>query len=306
MKIVVTSPSFSKTEILKKELTAIFPECAFNENGIRLRGDELTKYIGNASGLIVGLEEVNRIVLAECQNLKIISKYGVGLDNVDKDYCKERNIHIGWSPGVNSKSVAEMVIAFMIILLRNIYVTSNLLKNGVWLKNGGFDLSGKTIGIIGVGNIGKELIRLLGHFKCKILVNDIIDQTEYYKKNELIETSKEYIFRESDVVTIHTPLTEKTQYLINRNTLSLMKRNAFLINTARGSIVVRDDLKWALKNNIIGGAALDVYDEEPPTDQEFLSLPNLVCTPHIGGNSYESVLAMGRTAIRHLVHFFHE
>lgn len=305
MKIVVTSPSFSRTDVLRKELTTSFPECVFNENGIRLDGSELIKYIGNASGLIVGLEKLNRVVLAECPNLKIISKYGVGLDNVDKDYCAERNIHIGWTPGVNSKSVAEMVIAFMVMLLRNLYITSNILKSGFWNKNGGFDLSGKTIGIIGVGNIGKELVRLLDPFKCRILVNDIIDQTEYYENNELIETPKENLFRNSDIVTIHTPLTEKTQYMINRNTLSLMKRNAFLINTARGSIVVKDDLKWALENNIIAGAALDVYDEEPPTDKEFLSLPNLICTPHIGGNSYESVLAMGRTAIRHLVHFFH-
>jgi phosphoglycerate dehydrogenase-like enzyme len=304
MKIVVTSPSFSKTNLLRDELTAIFPECAFNENGTKLHGDELITYIRNARGLIVGLENLTRDVLAECPNLQIISKYGVGLDNVDKDYCAERNIHIGWTPGVNSNSVAEMVIAFMIMLLRNLYITSNLLKDGIWNKIGGYDLSGKTVGIIGVGNIGKELVRLLNPFNCRILVNDITDQTEYYKNYGLTETPKEYIFRNSDIVTIHTPLTDKTRDMIDRDTLSLMKKNAFLINTARGSIVFKDDLKWALKNNIIAGAALDVYDDEPPTDKEFLSLPNLICTPHIGGNSYESILAMGRTAIRHLVQFF--
>lgn len=304
MRIVVTSSSFSKTNILQKELTAVFPESTFNENGIKLQGNELIEYIGDADGLIVGLEKLNRTVLRKCTSLKIISKYGVGLDNVDLRYCQENNIHIGWTPGVNRKSVAEMTLALMIMLLRNIYTTSSLLKDGVWNKNGGFDLSGKIIGIIGVGNIGKELIRLLNPFKCRILVNDIIDQTEYYKNNELIETSKENIFSNSGIVTIHTPLTEETQNMINRNALSLMKKDAFFINTARGPIVVREDLKWALQNNTIAGAALDVYDEEPPTDKEFLSLPNLICTPHIGGNSYESVLAMGRSAINHLKEFF--
>jgi phosphoglycerate dehydrogenase-like enzyme len=304
MRIVVASPSFSKNDILREELTASFPDTIFNDDGVRLKGDELIRYVGNADGLIVGLEELNRTVLEECSNLKIISKYGVGLDNIDLNCCIEKNIHIGWTPGVNKWSVAEMTLAFMILLLRNIYITSSLLKNGIWNKNGGFDLSGKTIGIVGVGNIGKELVTLLNPFHCRILVNDIIDQTEYYNKYNLIETSIKHIFKNSDIVTIHTPLTEETQHMINRDIISLMKENAFLINTARGPIVVTDDLQFALQNNIIAGAAIDVYDEEPPTDKELLSLPNLICTPHIGGNSYESVLAMGRSAIQHLRNYF--
>jgi phosphoglycerate dehydrogenase-like enzyme len=304
MKIVVTSPSFSKTDDLKKKLTAIFPESIFNERGIKLQGNELVEYIGSAEGLIVGLEELDRDVLQKCPNLKIISKYGVGLDNVDIAYCKEKSIQIGWTPGLNKRSVAEMTLAFMILLSRNMYITSCQLKNGIWNKNGGFDLSGKTVGIIGVGNIGKELVTMLNPFRCRILVNDIVDQTEYYMNNYLTEASKERIFCDSDVVTVHTPLTEETKYMINRDVLSLMKENAFLINTARGAIVVQDDLKFALQNNIIAGAAVDVYDEEPPTDKEFLNLPNLICTPHIGGNSYESILAMGRSAIRHLENYF--
>jgi phosphoglycerate dehydrogenase-like enzyme len=306
MRIAVASPSFSRNDILRQELKASFPDTIFNDDGIRLKDDELIRYVSNADGLVVGLEKLNRDVLDRCSNLKIISKYGVGLDNVDLDYCMGKNIYIGWTPGVNKRSVAEMALALMMILSRNIYITSSLLKKGIWNKNGGFDLSEKTIGIIGVGNIGKELVALLNPFQCRILVNDIVDQTEYYKECKLIETSKQYIFSNSDVVTIHTPLTEETQHMVNRNVLSLMKENAFLINTARGPIVVADDLKLALQNNIIAGAAIDVYDEEPPTDKELLSLPNLICTPHIGGNSYEAVLAMGRSAIQHLKNYFNK
>jgi len=304
MKIVVTSPSFSKTDVLKEELTRLFPQTVLNVNGIKLQGDRLTEYIGDADGMIVGLEKLDKNVLQKCSNLKIISKYGVGLDNVDTVYCRENNIEIGWTAGVNKRSVAEMTLAFMIVLSRNIHSTSRQLKSGTWNKSGGFDLSGKTVGIIGVGNVGKEIVRLLAPFECTVLVNDIIDQTEYYRANKLIEVSKEYIFRNADILTVHAPLTTETTHMINGNVLSLMKETAFLINTARGPIVVQEDLRIALQSNTIAGAAIDVYDEEPPADRDFLSLPNLICTPHIGGNSYESILMMGRSAIQHLKKYF--
>jgi D-3-phosphoglycerate dehydrogenase len=197
-----------------------------------------------------------------------------------------------------------MAIAFMIMLCRNLYTSSVQHKSGTWSRNGGMNLRGKTVGIIGMGNIGKEVARLLKPFKCKVLVNDIVDQGEYYKKNKLREASKDEIYQEADFITIHTPLTDLTKYLINKGVLLKMKRSSYLINTARGAIVKQPDLKWALQNNIITGAALDVYDEEPPQDKEFLNLPNLICTPHIGGNSEESVLAMGRSAIKHLIEYF--
>jgi phosphoglycerate dehydrogenase-like enzyme len=303
-KIVVTSSSFSKNEILKRELLASFPNSVLNETGVKLGGEALEAYIKDADGVIVGLEKINKDILKECHNLRAISKYGVGLDNLDLDYCKKKNIYVGWTPGVNKLSVAETALAFMLMLGKNLFLTSSQLKNGAWNKNGGFNLSGKTVGIIGVGNIGKELVRMLKPFYCDIMVNDIIDQHQYYEENGLREFEKECIYRDADFVTIHTPLTALTKNLINSEVLSSMKRTAFLINTSRGGIVKSDDLKWALKNNIIAGAALDVYEEEPPTDNELLGLPNLICTPHIGGNTIESIFAMGRNSIQHLVKYF--
>ncbi len=303
-KIVVTSPSFSRNDILKKEIYSVFSNVVLNERDQKLEGDTLIEYIKDADGIIVGLEKMGKHILSTCQNIKIISKYGVGLDNIDLEYCKERGIVVVWTPGVNKISVAEMTLAFMIMLGRRLHSISIQLKNGVWSKNGGFDLYGKVVGIIGVGNIGKEVVKLLKPFRCNVMVNDIIDQKEYYKENDLIESSKNEIFRNADFVTLHTPLSGLTKNLINRDVLSSMKKSAYLINTARGQIVNSNDLKWALKNGIIAGAALDVYDEEPPEDSELLKLENLICTPHIGGNSYESILAMGRAAIDHLRDFF--
>ena len=304
MQIVVTSPSFSKNEILQKEILKYFPNAKLNLDGTRFKKTELIDYIADANAIIVGLDDIDKEILDNCKNLKIVAKYGVGLDNIDVDGCKEKNIAIGWSGGVNRLAVAEMTLGLMFALIKNLFLTSNQLKNGIWNKSGGFNLSGKTIGIIGVGFIGKELIKLLKPFNCKILVNDIINQNEYYKANNLIESSKENIFKGADIITIHTPLTKETKYLINKKNISLIKKSSFIINTARGAIVNQNDLKDALQNHLIAGSALDVYEIEPPIDKEFLKLENLISTPHIGGNSKEAIELMGFSAIKHLKEFF--
>lgn len=300
MRVAVTSKSFSKNEILIEEFKKSFDEIKLNHSSKKLTDEELIDFLKDCDGAIIALEDFNKHVIDNLPNIKAISKFGVGLNNIDIEYAKIKSIKIGWEKGVNKQSVAEMTLGFMLMLIRNLYTTSNLLSTGIWNKNGGYSLYNKTIGIIGVGNIAKELINLLKAFNCTILVNDVINQDEYYEKHNLKEVSKEQIFKHSDIITIHTPLNEQTINLVNINTLQLMKESAFLINTARGEIVNLNDLKFALTTNLIAGAAIDVYHEEPPSDLELLKLPNLICTPHIGGNSEESVLAMGRSAIKQL------
>ena len=233
----------------------------------------------------------------------MISKYGVGLDNIDLNACKENNVKIGWTGGVNKRSVSEMTMGFMLMLSRNLFTTSNKLKQMVWDKKGGTQLTGKTIGIIGLGNIGKDLVSLLQPFGCNFLVNDIIDISDYASLHNLKTASKEEIYSSSDIISIHTPLNMKTTNLINLEVFKKMKSSSFLINTARGGIVNEIDLKFALENNIISGAALDVYESETVLNEELLVLPNLICTPHTGGNSFEAVVAMGLSAIEHLIRY---
>ncbi len=297
MKIAVTSKSFSKNKLLKNELSKYFDDIKLNYGTRKLNDEELIKFLKDCNGAIVALEEINRYVIDSLPSLKFISKFGVGLDNIDIEYCREKNIKVGWIGGVNKQSVAEMALGFMLMLIRNLYVSSNKLSNAIWDKNGGYTLYGKTIGIIGIGFIAKELIKILKPFGCKILVNDILNQEKYYKDNNLEEVSKEYIFKHSDIITLHTPLDKNTKYMINSKTLKLMKNTSFIINTARGDLINLSDLKGALQDKIICGAAIDVYDNEPPLDKEFLSLENLICTPHIGGNAEEAVIAMGISAI---------
>ena len=303
MKIKVSNVAFSKNKHLVNILKNNFPGAIVNQEGIRFNGDSLIEYLSDADGAIVGLELIDDLVLEKLPKLKIIAKFGVGLDNIDLLACAKRNVVIGWTGGVNKRSVAEMALGFMLMLSRNLYSTSNLLKEGVWNKNGGFNLTGKTIGIIGLGNIGQELVRLLKPFDCKILVNDIVDITSFADEHNLEVVTKEFLVSNADIVSIHTPLTDETTNLIDFETIQKMKRTSILINTARGGIINEPALKEALKKNIIAGAALDVYYPEPPIDIELLKLPNLISTPHTGGNSYEAVVSMGESAISHLVKF---
>jgi phosphoglycerate dehydrogenase-like enzyme len=303
MKVKVSTLAFSNNQYLVDLLLKDFPNAVFNSAGKRMQGETLVEYFKDAEGAIVGLEQITGDILDQLPSLKIIAKYGVGLDNIDVEACKARNVAIGWTGGVNKRSVAEMALGFMLALSRNLYKTSNQLKELVWNKAGGFQLTGKTIGIIGLGNIGGELVQLLAPFQCRILVNDIADISSFAAAHDLKVVSKDQLLAESDIISVHTPLNSSTKNLFNREAFKKMKSGAYLINTARGGIVNEYDLKEALKENSIAGAALDVFDPEPPVDQELLSYPNLICTPHTGGNAYEAVVAMGVSAITHLKNY---
>ena len=303
-KIAVTSVSFSKSAILRERLLSVFPNSIFNETGQRLSDGKLIEFINNADAAIVGTETINDSLLDHTPALKIISKYGVGLDSIDQASLKNRNISLGWTGGVNRRSVSELTLGFMLGLCRNIFRSGFKLKNTEWNKDGGHQLSGKTIGIIGCGHIGSDVARLLSPFGCTLLVRDIVDKSDFCREQGAVEVSLDEVIEKSDIISLHVPLTELTRQMVNENFLRRMKATAFLVNTCRGEVVDQEALKNALSQKIIAGAALDVFAEEPSTDAEFLSLPNLMVTPHIGGNAREAVGAMGRSAIDHLIAFF--
>ena len=303
MKVKVSTIAFSKNILLVETLLKHFPDAVVNYSGKRINDVELIDYFADAEAIIVGLEKITPELLDKLPKLKIIAKYGVGLDNIDLLACENRGIVVGWTGGVNKRSVAEMSLGFMLALCRNLFSTSNDLKQLIWNKSGGIQLSGKTIGIIGLGNIGKELVLLLKPFGCNILVNDIEDVSEFAVANELKCLDKISLIASSDIISIHTPATSATRNLFTIKEFRQMKKTAFIINTARGGIINEIDLKIALKEKIIAGAALDVYETEPPLDKELLELPNIICTPHTGGNAAEAVFAMGESAINHLLKF---
>lgn len=303
-RIAVTSSSFSRHPLLRAELLAHFPDARLRDDEDRLDGERLRTYLSDCDGAVVGLETIDAALLDALPGLRIVAKYGVGLDNIDTGACATRSVAIGWTPGVNAQSVAELSLCFMLGLCRNVFFTSTRMRAGDWVKRGGTQLAGRTVGIIGVGHTGQALVQLLAPFSCRILANDIADRGEFCARTGAIACDKTRIWDEADIVSLHVPLTPTTHHLLDAETLSRLRRGAFVINTARGSVVDTAALKAALESGHIGGAAIDVFEEEPPTDRTFIEHPRLVATPHIGGNADEAVLAMGRSAIAHLIRHF--
>lgn len=304
LKVAVTPPAFCKSESLKAELSSHFPNTVFNKKDRYLSESELNDFLSDADAALIGRDPITEELIRSLPKLKVISKYGVGLDNLDQNALKNAGIELKVTPGTNRRSVAELALGFMIGLCHNIHSGTEDLRKGIWQRQGGQELSGKSIGVIGCGNVGQELIRLLQPFQCRIGVRDIEDRNKFCRAQGAVEMELDELIESSDIITLHVPLTERTQSLINKPVFKKMKPSSFLINTSRGRVVNQKDLKQALLERKIAGAGLDVFWDEPPTDIEFLQLSNLMITPHIGGNAREAVDAMGRAATQNLVEYF--
>lgn len=297
LKVGVCSSSFSNNEILKRELCALFQNISFNNSGERLAGAELVNFLEDCELAIVALEKFDQQSISQLPNLRHISKYGVGLDNIDLNALKAGKVTLSWRGGVNKRSVSELVLFFFLALIRHSFNSSNLLKNGTWHKGAGNLLSGKKVGIIGLGFVGLDLSNLLQPFGCEIWGNDILPKESFKAHGHIRLCTKEEIFKECDLISLHTPLNNETKHLLNRETFSLMKKGAYVINTARGGLINEEDLIQALDDSIIAGAGLDVFHGEPNVSPLLYRHDKVICTPHIGGSAEEAILAMGRSAI---------
>ncbi|WPE17708.1 phosphoglycerate dehydrogenase [Candidatus Thioglobus autotrophicus] len=299
-RIAVCSRSFSKNSILRTELLQKYQNVTFNDEGRSLYGKGLIGFLKGHQKAIIALEKIDATLLKQLPELKIISKYGVGLDMIDMQAMKKYEVKLGWMGGVNCRSVSELVISFAIALLRHVPASHREVLSGRWRQHVGGHLSGRTVGIIGCGFVGKDLIKLLQPFDCQILVNDIQNYDAFYKQYNIKAVEKKELLTNSDIVTLHTPLDDSTRNMLNSDMLSLMKSDSILINAARGGLVDEVALKKMLINKTLAAAALDVFTIEPPKDKELLELPNFIVTPHIGGSAKEAILSMGRASIEGL------
>ena len=299
-KIAVCSRSFSRNKVLRKELEDKYENIRFNDEGLSLNGESLANFLSDATHAITALEKIDDDLLSKLPELKVISKYGVGLDMIDMQAMEKYNIKLGWTGGVNRRSVSELVISFAIALLRHVPASHREVLTGTWRQHIGGHLSGRTVGIIGCGFVGKDLVKLLQPFECPILVNDIKNYDNFYKQYNIQAVEKEELLIRSDIVTLHTPLNDSTRNMLAAERLSLMRQDAILINAARGDLLDEEALKRMLISGKLGGAALDVFSIEPPEDKELLELSNFIVTPHIGGSANEAILGMGRAAIEGL------
>jgi phosphoglycerate dehydrogenase-like enzyme len=299
-RIAVCSRSFSRHPVLRAELLARFSRVTFNESGRQLEGDDLIEFLRGHDKAITALEKIDDYVLSQLPELKIIGKYGVGLDMIDMDAMRRHGKRLGWTGGVNRRSAAELTLAFAIVMLRHVPAANREVLAGTWRQHVGGLLSGRTVGIIGCGNIGKDLVKLLQPFNCPILVNDIRDYSNFYTEYGIEAIGLEELLARADVITLHTPLDDSTRNILTADRLALLKPAAILINAARGGLVDETALKHALFEKRLAAAAFDVFVVEPPQDVELLAMPNFLATPHIGGSAEEAILAMGRSAINGL------
>jgi D-3-phosphoglycerate dehydrogenase len=231
------------------------------------------------------------IIEASTQNVKIIARVGVGLDNIDVKEAEARKIRVINSPEAAATSVSELVIGLMLSLARKIPFADNEMKKGNWVKKDlvGIELRGKYLGIVGVGSIGRNIGRMGKALRMNLIGHDIFPiNKDYIKEVGLIVTDFNTLIESADFITCHVPLTTDTRKMVNREKFSKMKSTAFLINTSRGEVIDEEALYDALSTRKIAGAALDVFEIEPPTNNMLLKLPNVVCTPHIGAQTNEA------------------
>ena len=256
-----------------------------------VKNERLFEIIPNYEALVVrSRTKVTQELIEQGSKLKVIGRAGVGLDNIDVDYANEKGIIIVNTPEAPSESVAELVIGLMISVVRHIPLADSSMREGRWIKSKlvGHELKDKTLGIIGLGRVGSIVARIASAIGMSIVFFDPYVIDEYSEKLGVNRVSLETLLKDSDVVTLHVPLTSETFHMIGRSELNIMKKSAILINTSRGAVIDESALIEALKSGKIMGAGLDVYSNEPPTDLELINLPNVVCTPHIGSETLET------------------
>lgn len=263
----------------------------------------IAEEIGDADAVIVGSDVIDRYVLDRCPNLKVISKHGVGLDNIDLERAKQKGIKVTIAANANNESVADLALMFMLNIMRDF--EAHLIRGSSpdWkAKQLTNDLFEKTVGIIGFGQIGMSVAKRLKGFSCRLLICDpMISQNDVPEDIGGTVVPLERLLRESDIVTLHAPLTKDTYHLIDDAAISRMKDLAVIINTSRGDLVDEKALYDALRSGKLKGAGLDVFSREPPVDEPLLTLKNVVATPHVASHTVEANCRLGIRAAENVI-----
>ncbi|MCH8324376.1 MAG: D-2-hydroxyacid dehydrogenase [Thaumarchaeota archaeon] len=288
---------FDESVLICDEVAPVLNK-VLQENGLQvtyepeITPDQIKEKIGQFNIVIVrGRTKLTKELIEKADNCKIIARVGVGLDNIDEDAAKAKNIQVINAVEAAMTAVAELVLALMLSLARQIPRGDRAIRNGEWLKKElkGTELKGKYLGIIGCGNIGRRLGRLAKGLYMNIIGFDVIPIDEEFSKDVgLMKADLDTLLQSSDYISLHVPLLDSTHHMINEEKLSLMKNTAKIINTSRGGVIDEDALYNALKNGKLGGAALDVFENEPATNSKLATLDNVILTPHIGAQTKEA------------------
>lgn len=301
-KILATPRSFGKAsrepiELLEKAGY----EVILNPVGKILDEEEMKTYIADVVGIVIGVDPLNAAVLDCAKNLKAISKYGVGTDNIDLEKAKALQIPVTITAGANSNAVADYAFALMMACARRVTEINAKCKQKEWKKITTTDVYGKTIGILGLGAIGKGVAKRAQGFGMKVLAYDVFWNDEYAKANEITYATPEEIYKTCDFISLHLPLTPETKNMIGYEQFCMMKPTTVFVNTARGGIVDEDALVRALKEGKIYGAGVDAFSSEPPANEELYTLDNLIMGSHCAASTTGAVEAMGLMAAKNLL-----
>ena len=268
-----------------------------------LREEELVSLIGPYDGVIVGADIVTRRVIEAGKRLKIIAKHGVGLDNIDLQAAKEHGVAVTFAKNSNSVAVAELAIGMIFALARNLVDSTQNIRQQQWIRKKGLELSGATLGVVGTGNIGREVITRMGPMCKKILAYDAFPDEAFAQAHQVTYVSLQQLLSQSDVVTLHVPLLEETREMIRKETLAWMKPTAILVNAARGEIVCEDDVCDALEEGRLAGFGVDAFTREPPWGSRLLQMKHVVMTPHTGAYTQEAIHKMSQYSAQSVIAF---
>lgn len=305
MKILVTSTSMQPQEGKENKalvrLQSFADEVVFNPTGKPLKGEALVDALEGCDGYLAGLDEITGEVLSHCPKLKTISRYGVGYDRVDLAAAEKYGITVTNTPGVNAEAVGELAFGMMMSLSRNLNGLDASTKKNGWLRQTGQELYGKTLGIIGLGAIGKVVARCAGGFQMKVLAYDPYMNETYAREHGIESVPFEELIRKSDYISLHLPLIEQTYHMIKRETFQQMKDDVILINASRGGMIDEEAACEALSAGKLGGLGLDAFETEPPVDSPLFAYDQVLVTPHTGAHTAEATENMAELAVDNLI-----
>lgn len=303
MKILLTTTSFQDTPGAHHDLLAQTGWEIITARGPLNEADTLA-LVGDVDGYICGDDAITRKVLEKARpKLKVLSKYGIGVDKIDIKSATEFGIPVLFTPGVNHTTVAEHNFLLLLALEKNFLFHTDSTRSGGWKRKTGHELLEKTIGIIGMGRIGREVAIRAKAFGMKILGFDLHWDEKFAAEHGLQQAKTlDDIYKNSDYISLHTNLTPETKDMINAASIAKMKKGVLILNCARGEIVNTNDMIAGLKSGQVGGYGTDVLDQEPPPpDHPLLKLPNVICTPHVASRTYESVVRQATTSVKNLI-----
>lgn len=303
MKILLTTTSFQDTPGPHHQILEDADFEIIRERG-PLPEKRMLDLVGDIDAFLCGDDEItSKVIDRALPRLKVVSKYGIGLDKIDVEYLTDKGVPLTFCPGVNHTTVSEHTFALMLALFRKLVKEANHVAKGEWVRVTGNEIMGKTLSIIGLGRIGKEVAIRANAFGMKVIGYDLYWDEDFARGNQIIRAkSIDEALEQGDVVSLHVNLSDETRELINRERLSKMKDGVVILNCARGEIIHTQDVIDALHAGKIGGYGTDVLDvEPPPPDHPMLNAPNTVITPHIGSRTFESVERQATMAARNLV-----